>query len=160
MGAALSRLPGRPASRAHSRGRVRPHCRWLPQDLSQMTLVIRLVCLVVAVLVASESRDLATSRSGDVSRRVRSPDTSRDREIVRSRDSTIVRVAGFGDVTVYQPAGVPSQVVLFVSGDGGWNLGVVSMAERLRDMGALVAGIDIRRFMRSMETSKRCAYPA
>ena len=50
--------------------------------------------------------------------------------------------------------------MLFVSGDGGWNLGVVSMAERVRDLGALVVGIDIRAFLKSLEASKSCAYPA
>lgn len=66
----------------------------------------------------------------------------------------------FGPVTVYAPASPPEQVVLFISGDGGWNLGVVSMAERLRETGALVAGIDIRRFLRSLESGGDCAYPA
>ena len=69
-------------------------------------------------------------------------------------------VPSLGRVTVYAPPGPPGQVVLFVSGDGGWNLGVVSMAERLRDLGALVVGIDIRSFVRSLESSKSCAYPA
>ena len=66
----------------------------------------------------------------------------------------------FGKVPLYAPADAPDQVVLFVSGDGGWNLGVVSMAERVRDLGALVAGIDIRAFRQSLEASKDCAYPA
>ena len=34
------------------------------------------------------------------------------------------------------------------------------MAERLRGMGALVAGIDIRTFMKTLEASTDCAYPA
>jgi type IV secretory pathway VirJ component len=72
----------------------------------------------------------------------------------------VLRVAGFGDVSLYAPEGQPSQVVLFVSGDGGWNLGVIGMAERLRQMGALVAGIDIRSFMKALEASGDCAYPA
>ena len=66
----------------------------------------------------------------------------------------------FGKVALYAPKGAPDQVVLFVSGDGGWNLGVVSMAERVRDLGALVVGIDIRAFLRSLEASRSCAYPA
>ncbi len=70
------------------------------------------------------------------------------------------KVPTFGQVAVYRPASTPSQVVLFISGDGGWNLGVVSMAERLRDLGALVVGLDIRTFLKSFETSKGCAYPA
>jgi type IV secretory pathway VirJ component len=66
----------------------------------------------------------------------------------------------FGKVALYAAKSTPDQVVLFVSGDGGWNLGVVSMAERVRDLGALVVGIDIRVFLRSLEASKSCAYPA
>ena len=66
----------------------------------------------------------------------------------------------FGSVTIYRSPGTPKQVVLFVSGDGGWNLGVVAMAEQLRDAGALVVGIDIRRFMSSLEAADGCAYPA
>ncbi len=66
----------------------------------------------------------------------------------------------FGKVALYAAKSAPDQVVLFVSGDGGWNLGVVSMAERVRDLGALVVGIDIRAFLRSLEASKSCAYPA
>jgi type IV secretory pathway VirJ component len=66
-----------------------------------------------------------------------------------------------GRVTVYSPSGPPASVVLFVSGDGGWNQGVVPMAERLRGLGALVVGIDIRTFIRNLESSStRCAYPA
>ena len=69
-------------------------------------------------------------------------------------------VPGFSKVVVYAPERAPEQVVLFVSGDGGWNLGVVAMAERLRDLGALVVGVDIRAFLPSLEASKTCAYPA
>lgn len=37
-------------------------------------------------------------------------------------------VPTFGRVMVYAPTRAPDQVVLFISGDGGWNLGVVSKA--------------------------------
>jgi type IV secretory pathway VirJ component len=66
----------------------------------------------------------------------------------------------FGTVRVYAPPGPPAQVVLFVSGDGGFNLGVVPMARRLQSEGALVVGIDIRTFLASLERSGACAYPA
>ncbi len=66
-----------------------------------------------------------------------------------------------GRVTLYRPAGSPQQVVLFVSGDGGWNLGVVGMAEHLRGLGALVVGIDIRAFFANLQrSSAACAYAA
>ena len=47
----------------------------------------------------------------------------------------------FGKVTVYIPEGTPNSVAIFLSGDGGWNLGVISMAKALVDMGAVVIGV-------------------
>lgn len=66
----------------------------------------------------------------------------------------------FGTVHVYAPPGPSAQVVLFVSGDGGWNLGVIPMAHRLQAEGALVVGIDIRTFLAGLDRSGPCAYPA
>lgn len=67
----------------------------------------------------------------------------------------------FGRVSVLRPEGPPRAVVLFVSGDGGWNLGVIDMARRLQGLGAAVAGVDMRTLRRNLETSsRRCAYPA
>ena len=53
----------------------------------------------------------------------------------------------FGTVTVYIPEGTPRSVAIFLSGDGGWNLGVISMAKALVDMGAVVIGVDIRQYL-------------
>lgn len=67
----------------------------------------------------------------------------------------------FGRVTVYRPEGTPRAVVLFVSGDGGWNQGVVDMARRLQGLGAVVAGVDMRTLQKNLEAStRRCVYPA
>lgn len=79
---------------------------------------------------------------------------------VRAQEVETLKVPTFGTVTIYQTQGIPKEVVLFISGDGGWNLGVVPMAEQLRDAGALVVGIDIRAFMKSLNASSSCAYPA
>jgi type IV secretory pathway VirJ component len=56
----------------------------------------------------------------------------------------------FGEVTVYRPTGRVRSVALFVSGDGGWNLGVVGMARHLLEQDAAVVGIDIRRYRQSI----------
>ncbi|MEP7117123.1 MAG: AcvB/VirJ family lysyl-phosphatidylglycerol hydrolase, partial [Acidobacteriota bacterium] len=69
------------------------------------------------------------------------------------------RVPGLGMVPAGAPRGAARQVVLFLSGDSGWTAGVAALAERLRDEGALVVGIDIRVFVRSLETARSCAYP-
>jgi hypothetical protein len=44
----------------------------------------------------------------------------------------------FGPVVLYRARARPSRVVLFVSGDGGWNHGVVAMARSLASLDALV----------------------
>jgi type IV secretory pathway VirJ component len=67
----------------------------------------------------------------------------------------------FGTVSLYRTAARPSRVVLFVSGDGGWNLGVVDMARELAALDALVVGIDIRHFLTSLASgTDSCSYPA
>jgi type IV secretory pathway VirJ component len=66
----------------------------------------------------------------------------------------------FGDVALYRPAGEPSSVVLFLSGDGGWNRGVDDMARALAGEGALVAGVDVPRFLASFANdSASCVNP-
>jgi len=67
----------------------------------------------------------------------------------------------FGQVTLYAGNEHPAHVVLFVSGDGGWNLGVVEMARQLATQDALVVGIDITHYLKSLATSSEtCSYPA
>ena len=67
----------------------------------------------------------------------------------------------FGKLTLYRNTPQPSQVVLFVSGDGGWNLGVIDMARSLAGLDALVVGIDINHFLRELRhSSEKCSYPA
>jgi type IV secretory pathway VirJ component len=67
----------------------------------------------------------------------------------------------FGEISVYQGSAQPRDMVLFFSGDGGWNLGVISMARHLAAQGSVVAGIDIRRYLEQLEKSTdRCVSPA
>jgi type IV secretory pathway VirJ component len=81
---------------------------------------------------------------------------------VRAQNTTVDETFGpFGTVHVYRPAGEPQEVVLFASGDGGWNLGVLDMARALRDNGAMVIGFSTPHYLRSLERSPRkCGYPA
>jgi len=67
----------------------------------------------------------------------------------------------FGNLVLYRETEHPSHVVLFVSGDGGWNLGVVDMAKALSSLDALVVGIDIRGYLSALNKSGgECLYPA
>lgn len=74
--------------------------------------------------------------------------------------SQVLTLPAFGDVSVYLPAGRPTDTVLFLSDDAGWSSGAASIAERLRDMGAIVAGVDVRVFRKSLAQGSGCAYPA
>jgi type IV secretory pathway VirJ component len=67
----------------------------------------------------------------------------------------------FGEVSIYRGSPKPRDVVLFVSGDGGWNLGVIAMAKRLASRGAVVAGLDIRHYLAELEqAAEKCVAPA
>jgi type IV secretory pathway VirJ component len=67
----------------------------------------------------------------------------------------------FGKVYIYKPAAEPAAIVLFVSGDGGWNEGVVDMAGIMSSMNAVVIGIDIVRYYKNLrKTAVKCYYPA
>lgn len=67
----------------------------------------------------------------------------------------------FGDIKLYRQSNHPDHIVLFVSGDGGWNRGVVDMAKKLSTLNALVVGIDIVHYLKQLESSsEKCSYPA
>jgi type IV secretory pathway VirJ component len=62
-------------------------------------------------------------------------------------EATRLPAGRFGTVTVYIPEGTPQSVAIFLSGDGGWQLGVINMARALTAMGAVVIGVDIRQYL-------------
>jgi type IV secretory pathway VirJ component len=62
-------------------------------------------------------------------------------------------IGRFGEVTVYMPESTPRSIALFVSGDGGWNLGVIDMARSIAAQDAIVVGIDIRRYLAALAKS-------
>ncbi|MEP6803960.1 MAG: AcvB/VirJ family lysyl-phosphatidylglycerol hydrolase, partial [Flavobacterium sp.] len=72
-----------------------------------------------------------------------------------------IKVGAFGKVTIYKPKTTANAFVLFISGDGGWNSGVIEMAKNIADQGALVAGIDIQHYFKEIKKEKsKCYYPA
>jgi type IV secretory pathway VirJ component len=67
----------------------------------------------------------------------------------------------FGKIVLYHHLQTPSHVVLFISGDGGWNLGVIDMARELSNLDALVVGVDIVHYLKHLAVStESCSYPA
>jgi len=67
----------------------------------------------------------------------------------------------FGTVHLYRPAAAPSRVALFISGDGGWNLGVVEMGRALARLDSLVIGVDVTHYLRETRAAaEKCTYTA
>jgi type IV secretory pathway VirJ component len=67
----------------------------------------------------------------------------------------------FGKVFIYKPATAPDAIVLFVSGDGGWNQGPINMGKHLVNEGAMVVGINISHYLiNKMKQHEKCYYPA
>lgn len=71
-----------------------------------------------------------------------------------------LKYGNFGWIKLYS-SDKSNELVLFISGDGGWNAGVVSMAKNIATKNAMVAGIDIRHYFAVLHTEKNdCYYPA
>jgi type IV secretory pathway VirJ component len=82
---------------------------------------------------------------------------------IKTYPSTIdsISYGSFGNVTIYIPDKTPESFVLFISGDGGWNEGVVDMAKYLVNKNAMVAGVNIVRYFKNIKSLKsECYYPA
>lgn len=72
-----------------------------------------------------------------------------------------ITYGAFGKVVIYHPSKSPTSMALFVSGHGGWQLGVIDMAKNIAAQGALVAGIDAKQYVNSLsKLSAACYYPA
>ncbi len=72
---------------------------------------------------------------------------------IEARSGSNRYLAQVGNVTIYKPKGEVRGVVLFLSGDGGWNLGVVDMARALNRQGVAVAGFSSLAFLKALEAS-------
>jgi type IV secretory pathway VirJ component len=66
----------------------------------------------------------------------------------------------FQNLLVYVPNGTPTSVVLFLSGDEGWNAATDAMARPLMQQGAMVVGIDWVAFKANLEADgDACVFP-
>lgn len=65
----------------------------------------------------------------------------------------IIDYPGLGEVTIYAPQGEARGMALFLSGDGGWNLGVWDMAHTAAELGYWVAGFSTPAYLKTLEAS-------
>ncbi|HSP06746.1 MAG TPA: AcvB/VirJ family lysyl-phosphatidylglycerol hydrolase [Acidobacteriota bacterium] len=65
----------------------------------------------------------------------------------------------FGTVHLYHQTATPPRVSIFLSGDGGWKLGVIDMSRELEGHNALIIGVDIVHYLKELDlTSDECSY--
>lgn len=65
----------------------------------------------------------------------------------------------FGRIAIERGTDHPARVAVFLSGDGGWNKGVVDMARALAAHDTLVVGVDVVHYLRQVAASgEECSY--
>jgi type IV secretory pathway VirJ component len=61
-----------------------------------------------------------------------------------------VSVPVFGKIYVYNRTTTPQNVIIMISGDGGWKSGVIGFSETFSEMNSLVIGVDILRYYKDL----------
>jgi type IV secretory pathway VirJ component len=72
--------------------------------------------------------------------------------------SDSLTVAPFGKVFIYNKTVTPGNVVIMISGDGGWKSGVTGFAESFSEKNALVIGVDILRYYKNLRQRTDSCY--
>lgn len=71
-------------------------------------------------------------------------------------DSLIV--PDFGEVYVYLPANQAKSVAVLISGDGGWDEGIVDFAKHFAATGNLVIGVNVNAYFKVLRSRKDACY--
>ena len=120
------------------------------------------VAVLVSILAATEVVAAAVpARAAAPAAKAAKPAAKPAKKPADVRTKETLEFGRFGTVWLYRKIPHPRRVALFVSGDGGWNLGVVDMAEELTTLDALVVGIDIRHYLAQAGAGHdKCTYAA
>jgi type IV secretory pathway VirJ component len=109
------------------------------------TLILLLAAVAPAALNAAPPASAVAAQPGPAA------------EPAAAHDARELGAGRFGIVHVYIPVGKAQSVAIFVSGDGGWELGVINMARALRDMGAVVIGVDVTHYFATLRSAAQRA---
>jgi type IV secretory pathway VirJ component len=124
---------------------------------TRMKRIKRIAGLLASLLLAASAGGM-TGAAGAAAAPARSARRARPAAAAAGETLTYGR---FGQLALYRQTPHPRHVVLFFSGDGGWNLGVIDMAETLSKMDALVVGINLPHYLAALAGGKEtCSYAA
>ncbi len=134
-------------------------------DRRAVALAVLAVALTCSAAFQSAGRKAAKPAAAVAARRTAtsSPQASPLPAVRNAPDQAwteqVLNAPFVGHVTAYVPKAPASAVVLFVSGDGGWNLGVVNMARRIMPK-AIVIGLSYVALRKAHLNSQQCWMPA
>jgi type IV secretory pathway VirJ component len=77
-----------------------------------------------------------------------------------SEEIVSFNAAPLGTVRVYQSVEHPSQVVIFSSGEVGWNWEAQNFAEKFASLDFLVIGVDSKEYLGPILANSYCTYPS
>jgi type IV secretory pathway VirJ component len=77
-----------------------------------------------------------------------------------SEEIASFNVAPLGTVRVYRSVEHPSQVVIFTSGEIGWNREARDFAEKFASLDSLVIGVDTKEYLGPILAKAYCTYPS
>jgi type IV secretory pathway VirJ component len=75
-------------------------------------------------------------------------------------EPTTYKYGNFGQILVYQPTKAVKNVILFLSGDAGWKLGVIEMAQAFVADGNIVVGVNSNTYFKAVGKSKLKCFSA
>ena len=104
--------------------------------------MIRIIASILTLLLAANIAAAATPKTN-----------ARNNVAGETAGESHLPAGLFGTVTVYIPNGVPQSVAIFLSGDGGWHLGVINMAKSLQAAGAVVIGVDVTHYLGALQAA-------
>jgi alpha/beta superfamily hydrolase len=111
-----------------------------------LTFVALGVAIPVHALETSVPRHAGASAAASTPKPHKAKPPARDSQVDRW-----IHVGGFADVALYRPRIDSRGLVLFASGDGGWNLGVTEMAHQAAALGYWVAGFSTPEYLKALD---------
>lgn len=69
-----------------------------------------------------------------------------------------LKLAPFGELHVYTPAGATENLIIMISGDGGWRFGVVDFAKHFASFGNIVVGVNILQYNSDLRNRQEECY--
>jgi len=125
------------------------NCRFSKSGFAVGALSLALTCVATITAFATPNRHTAPAAAVTVPVAPALP-----------ANAELLSHGRFKDFIVYKPVGAPTNFVLFLSGDAGWDSSMATLAQRLVQHGAMVAGIDMPKFRDNLNAdSAGCVFP-